>query len=143
MKMIEIIEEQVLQKIKDKLSDVGKKIGDLKNKAQDIVKPEINPVIQKHMEFVEKWKKTNDDLNSNKIFVEGNDGGHTGNSLINRLKLQAVSIYTKRELNKNPNQTTIIKRYTSANPLDWSCYVKPDEKGQMVTYCAYVFEIIG
>ena len=143
MKMIDVIEEQLLQKMKEKLSDVGKKIGNLSNKVQDTVKPEINPVMKKHMEFVEKYKNINQDPNSNMVYVEGNDGGNPSSMLLNRLKMQAISFFTKRELNKNPGQNTLHKQYQNVKAVDWSCYTKLDDNSRTVTYCAYVFEVIS
>lgn len=141
MKMIEIIEEQLLQKMKDKLSDVGKKLTSVSNKVQTIVKPEIGPTEKKYIEFVEKYKNINQNPDSNMVFVEGNDGGKS-TMLVNRLKMNAVSIYIKKEMSKNPEQTTISKTYSNVRAVDWSCFSKLNEEGVIVNYCAYLFEIL-
>lgn len=141
MKMLEIIEEQILQKMKDKLSDVGKKITNIPTKIVQTPKSEPNPDEKKYISFVEKYKNINQNLDSNMIFVEGNDGGNS-NMLLNRLKMNAISIYTKREFQKNPQQSTYSKTYSNVRAVDWSCFSKLNENGNVVTQCAYLFEII-
>ena len=62
-------------KIQTGVNQVAQKIADKTKPQQPLQQPtqEISPILKEYNEFVNKWKIVNDDPNSNKVFIEGND----------------------------------------------------------------------
>ena len=136
--------QNVGSKIQTGVNQVAQKIADKTKPQQPLQQPtqEISPILKEYNEFVNKWKIVNDDPNSNKVFIEGNDNGH-GNSYTFEVGMQmdAIRIYSQRYMMLHPEVKTMSNNFYPPTQLDRKCYLKPDEKGNTVTYCAFVFEL--
>jgi hypothetical protein len=153
--MMGLNEQKFLDKVKAAAQNVGSKIQSGVNQVAqtiaDKTKPQqqttqqpqqISQALKEYNEFVDKWKVVNNDLNSNKVFIEGNDNGFNDSySFEVSMKMDAIRIYSQRYMQQHPEIKTMSNKFNPPTELDRKCYLKPNEKGNTITYCAFVFEL--
>jgi hypothetical protein len=148
-----LLEQSFLDKAKAKIQNLKTGVQDIKTNIANKLQPnqqqpvqqttqQISPVLKEYNDFVDKWKGVNDDLKSNRVFLEQNDHGH-GNSMNFQMEMQtdAMRIYAQKLLKLNPNIKTMYNNFYPPQEIDKNCYMKPDQNGNTVTYCAGVYEL--
>jgi uncharacterized phage infection (PIP) family protein YhgE len=132
--------QNVGDKIQTGVNQVAQKVANVTQTQQPI--QQISPILKEYNDFVSKWKLVNDDPKSNKVFIERNDEGRGDSYNFEMLaKMDAYTIYGKRLLDLNPMDKIMRNNFRLVNEPLKNCYMKPDGKGNTVTYCAFVFEI--
>lgn len=141
-----LLEQTLLDKAKAKIQNLKTNITNRlqPNQQQPVQQTtqQVSPVLKQYNDFVAKWKVVNDDPKSNRVFIEQNDHGH-GDSMSLQMEMQtdAMRIYTQRLMSLNPNIKTMYNKFNTPEEIDKFCYLKPDQNGNTVTYCAAVYEL--
>lgn len=147
-------EQKIWDKVKNVAQNVGTKIqtgvNQVAQKITDKTQPQqpqpvqqnTNSVIKEYNDFVEKWKVVNDDPKSNMVFIESNDHGNGDSYHFKiQMKYDALRIYAQRYMKLNPDIKVMYNKFEDPIEIDSNCYMKPDQTGKTIVYCAGVYKV--
>ena len=151
MKLIDVIEEQLFSKMKEKLANAGQKIqgavNNLTNKQGSTERPlpgrtpapQGKSLSQEYQEFIKKYESINSDKTNMKALVYVKT--YHEQTADNELDFQAQKIFGAKLYGPmKPGETRSYQMKGSFIPVDNISYSTVDENGKTVYYFAKVIE---
>ena len=137
-----VIEEQLFNKIKDKVQSSLKNIGDKISPEKPLPgrKPESGekPLSQQYQEFIKKWEPINKDTSNYKVLVYTQS--QNANIIDSELQMKAGQIINQKMQGQiKPGETRGFKLKGSFIPLDEVSYMV-EENGRTTYYSAKLIE---